>query len=143
MIRIEFINGATIDNNVPFKGSVEAAGFDLKTNENFSLGPGEHKAVCTGIKMSMQKGYKGIIKPRSGLAFKYAIDVLAGVIDSDYRGEVKVILINHGKEYQHFKRYDRIAQIMFEKVPDITLMPVRSLENNTDRGTDGFGSTGL
>lgn len=143
MIRIEFINGATIVNNVPFKGSDEAAGFDLKTNENFSLGPGEWKAVSTGIKMAMQKGYKGIIKPRSGLAFKHAIDVLAGVIDSDYRGEVKVILINHGNEYQHFKRYDRIAQIMFEKVPDITLMPVRSLENNTDRGTGGFGSTGL
>jgi dUTP pyrophosphatase len=143
MIKIEFINGATLKDNCPYRGSEEAAGWDLRANENFSLAPGEWKGVGTGIKMAMQKGYKGIIKPRSGLAFKYAIDVLAGVIDSDYRGEVKVILINHGKEYQHFKRYDRIAQIMFEQVPKVTLMPVRNLENDTDRGTGGFGSTGI
>lgn len=142
MIKIEFTNDATLEHNCLTKGSEDAAAYDLKTNENFSLAESEFKAIGTGIKMAIQKGYKGIIKPRSGLAYKHGVDVLAGVIDSDYRGEVKVILINHGTECLHFKRYDRIAQIMFEKVDNVTILAVSSL-NNTSRGSSGFGSTGI
>jgi dUTP pyrophosphatase len=124
------------------KGSVEAAGYDIRTNEPYILTPGERHAFSTGIHMKMERGYYCRISPRSGLAFKYGVDVLAGVIDSDYTGEIKVILINHGKENVGFKLGDRIAQLIFYKLPHVTSLTYCDVLPETIRGADGFGSTG-
>lgn len=121
----------------------EAAGYDITSNESFSLDPNERHAFSTGLYMEIPKGYFGKLHPRSGLAYKYGIHVLAGVIDSDYRGEIKVILVNLGNKTLHVKKGDRIAQMIINYVitPEkITI--VDNIEENTERGANGFGSTG-
>lgn len=127
---------------IPTKGSKKAAGYDLtNAGEEVLLAPGEKHLFPTGLVMEIPEGLYGRIAPRSGLANKNAIDVLAGVIDSDYRGEVGVILINHSKGYVPFKTGDRIAQIIFETYHDALFNEV-SETDETNRGTGGFGSTG-
>lgn len=123
--------------------SDEAAGFDIRSNETFPLDPQERHAYSTDLYMEMPKGYYGKLHPRSGLAFNYGVHVLAGVIDSDYRGEIKVILVNLGNRTVHIKKGDRIAQMIFSQVivPN-NIIHVDTIENNSDRGDRGFGSTG-
>jgi dUTP pyrophosphatase len=97
---------------IPAYHSVEAAGFDLHSIEDVILKPGERKLIKTGLAFEIEKGYEVQIRPRSGLAFKYGITVLnsPGTIDSDYRGEIKVLLINLGENDFEIKKGERIAQ---------------------------------
>lgn len=130
---------------IPTQGSEYAAGYDLYTTEKYELKPGERKAFKTGISLAIPKGLYGRVAPRSGLAVKHGIDVLAGVIDSDYRGEILVALINFGQEPVSLPivkdgKETPIAQIIFEKYTNHTFTAVDSLET-TIRGEGGFGST--
>jgi dUTP pyrophosphatase len=124
------------------KGSEGAAGYDLYSVEDYKLKGYERKLFDTGIQIDISNtGLYGRIAPRSGLAYKYGIDVLAGVIDSDYRGNIGVILINLGREKFEIKKGDRIAQIIFESYNDIMWIEKGQL-SNTERECAGFGSTG-
>lgn len=125
---------------MPTRKTDGAAGYDLYAAEDGIIYPCERLAVRTGISMDMGQ-LTGIIKPRSGLAVNYGVDVLAGVIDSDYRGELKVVLINHGINDFKFSAGDRIAQIIFINpfFPDLV---EESELSQTQRGKGGFGSTG-
>jgi dUTP pyrophosphatase len=133
------------DISLPQKMSEWASGFDLYAaiTETVILNPGERKLIATGFAMSMPKGLEAQIRPRSGLAYKHGITCLnsPGTIDADYRGEVKVLLINLGQEPFTINRNERIAQLVFQLVPDIHLIQVDELSDTT-RGTGGFGHTG-
>lgn len=131
----------TTDAKIPKRGSDGAAGFDLYSNSTHELRPKDRVVVNTGITLEIPPNAAGIIKPRSGIAVKYGIDVGAGVIDSDYRGEIKVLLINHGDEVFRIKAGDRIAQILFIQVI-VDAVEADSYLSETDRGQSGFGSTG-
>ncbi|XP_030764918.1 probable deoxyuridine 5'-triphosphate nucleotidohydrolase [Sitophilus oryzae] len=125
----------------PTKGSVKAAGYDLKSAEDVTV-PSRGKAlVDTGIKIELPHGCYGRIAPRSGLAVKNFIDVGAGVVDEDYRGVLKVVLFNHSDADFEVKRGDRIAQLICEKIYYPDLIEVEELSDTT-RGEGGFGSTG-
>lgn len=121
-------------------GSQNAAGYDLYSTEEYTLKPLERKLFKTGLKMAIPVGLYGRIAPRSGLAYKRGIDVMAGVIDSDYRGEIGVILINFGQEEKKFSIGDAIAQIIFEHYTPATFVRKENLDE-TVRGEGGFGST--
>ena len=126
----------------PVRANDCAAGYDLFSLYNYTLYPHQRLLVQTGIAMEIPDGYYGRIAPRSGWALKYGIDTLAGVIDSDYRGEVGVILYNTDKEIPfNIKMGDRIAQIVFEKYYTFQIQETENLEDSK-RGTGGFGSTG-
>ena len=116
---------------------------DLRSRENVYLFSGDYVVVCTGLHLEIPKGYEAQVRPRSGLAFNQGITVLnsPGTIDSDYRGEVKVLLINHGKTTYVIKKGDRIAQLVFNKVERVELKIEGELAD-TKRGKRGFGSTG-
>lgn len=120
-----------------------AAGMDLCTVEDFQLQPLERKLVPTGVRMAIPEGYEGQVRPRSGLAFKHGIGMVnaPGTIDSDYRGEIGVLLINLGSEAVTFQKGDRIAQLVVAPVLQADLTIVEQLDD-TDRGAGGFGSTG-
>lgn len=143
---------ATKTSTLPSRGSAQAAGLDLSAdipNEVTGLRkkrllPGQRAAIDTGIKVAIPEGYYGRVAPRSGLAFKHGIDVLAGVIDSDYRGELKVILLNTGDEDVVIEHGERIAQLIIEKIaiPDIIVVGNEDDLSLTGRGENGFGSTG-
>ncbi len=125
-----------------------AAGMDLvaavPANEPLKILPGTRAAVPTGIAFAIPQGFEGQVRPRSGLALKNGVTVLnaPGTIDSDYRGEVKVILVNTGSETFEISRGMRIAQIIFARVEQMKLQEVDSLDE-TARGSGGFGSTGV
>ena len=125
----------------PARQSDQAAGYDLYLDEDLVLFPNERKLVSTGIAVAIPRGYYGRIAPRSSLAVKKYIDIGAGVVDSDYRGEVKVLLIYGGKEELNLERGDRIAQLILEKItlPEIEVI---SCLDSIERGEGGFGSTG-
>lgn len=133
------------DITLPQKMSEWASGFDLyaAVAEPVVLMPGERKLIETGFAMSMPKELEAQIRPRSGLAYKHGITCLnsPGTIDADYRGEVKVLLINLGQEPFNINRNERIAQLVFQLVPDIRIVQVNEL-SDTARGTGGFGHTG-
>ena len=121
-----------------------AAGMDVVSAQDLTLAPGTRAAVATGFAMAIPHGFEVQVRPRSGLALKHGITCLntPGTIDSDYRGEVKVILANLGSEPFEIKRGDRIAQLVPAPVQRATLCEVSSLED-TARGSGGFGSTGV
>lgn len=126
----------------PQRGTEHSAGYDIFANENCLLHAGERKLIKTGLFLEMPSGYYGRIAPRSGIAFKYGIDVLAGVIDSDYRGEIGVILYNTDKNYSFsVHKGDRIAQLIIEKCHSIEWASAEFL-NDSGRGAGGFGHTG-
>jgi dUTP pyrophosphatase len=120
-----------------------SAGFDLRTCIDVTLPPGEWRVVPTGLALAIPYGWEGQVRPRSGLAARYGVTVLnaPGTIDSDYRGEIKVPLINHGSEPVVLARGDRIAQIVFSAVARVQLRHVEVLPEGS-RGERGFGSTG-
>jgi dUTP pyrophosphatase len=119
------------------------AGYDISSADDYIIYPGpHHQAVSTKIAVAIPPGYYGRIAPRSGLAFKYGIDVLAGVIDSGYRNEIKVILVNHGDKNFTICTGDRIAQLIIEKIITPPVEIVDELDS-TERGMGGFGSTGV
>ena len=128
---------------IPTQGTVYAAGYDLYAAEDAVIVCGSRKLVKTNISMSIPAGYYGRIAPRSGLAYKNGIDVLAGVIDSDYRGDIGVILYNTDKNIDFgIKKGDRIAQIIFETCYSASFSEIQDL-NETARQSGGFGSTGV
>ena len=143
-VRIKRLPGNE-DIPLPQKMSELASGFDLYAalSEPMTLEPGARALVPTGFALAMPAELEAQIRPRSGLAFKYGITSLnsPGTIDADYRGEVKVLLINHGKEPFVIERKERIAQMVFQRVPQIRLLEVEELDD-TVRGAGGFGHTG-
>ncbi len=143
-MKLKIINKSKNEN--PSYATNGASGMDLRANldEELVIKSGEIELVPTGIFMEIPEGYEGQVRARSGLALKYGISLPNGIgtIDSDYRGELKVILINHGKEDFVIKNGDRIAQIVFIKYEKAELEIVESLED-TERSEGGFGSTGV
>ena len=131
---------------IPIYKSNGASGADLYAclDENITIGPSEFKAIKTGISVEIPSGFEMQIRPRSGLALKYGVTVLnsPGTIDSDYRGEIAVILINHGKEPFTVKHGDRIAQIVLAKTEKANFIEKEEL-TETKRNKNGFGSTGI
>jgi dUTP pyrophosphatase len=128
---------------LPAYESEHAAGMDLRAAEDAILPPAGRALVATGFAIALPQGFEAQVRPRSGLAAKHGVTVLnaPGTIDADYRGEVKVILINHGADAFAIKRGDRIAQMVVAPVTRVTLAEAASL-SETGRGAGGFGSTG-
>jgi len=130
---------------LPHYATEQSAGMDLMAAiaENITLAPGETKLVETGLAVALPAGYEAQVRPRSGLAAKHGVTVLnsPGTVDADYRGEVKVILINHGQAPFEIERGMRIAQMIIAPVTQAVWQAVESLDETT-RGAGGFGSTG-
>ena len=132
---------------LPAYQTAEAAGLDLMAavpeSEPMTLAPGQYALVPTGLAIALPPGFEAQVRPRSGLAAKHGVTVLnsPGTVDADYRGEIKVILINHGQAPFVIKRGERIAQMVIAPVVQAALVPVETL-SSTDRGAGGFGSTG-
>ena len=132
---------------LPAYETANAAGMDLRAavpeGAVVSLPPGGRAAIATGLAIALPKGFEGQVRPRSGLALKSGLTVLntPGTIDADYRGEVKVILVNLGEAHAEIRRGDRIAQLIVAPVAQAQWAEVASLED-TARGAGGFGSTG-
>jgi dUTP pyrophosphatase len=142
----------------PFRANSSDAGYDLFSTEYATLEPFQRKLISTGINMEIPEGFYGRVAPRSGLACKKGIDVMAGVIDSGYRGEIKVLLINFNFEGYNLKPNafeamfgsanrmeikpgERIAQLIIEKCHAVEWKPMKTLEES-QRGKHGFGSSG-
>ena len=130
--------------DLPAYATSGAAGMDVLAAEDLTLNPGQRHAVATGFALAIPEGYEIQVRPRSGLALKHGITVpnTPGTIDSDYRGEVKVIMINHGAGDFAIQRGDRIAQLVLAPVTQAAWEEVEELDE-TDRGAGGFGSTGV
>lgn len=128
---------------LPAYATQGAAGMDVLAAEDVSLAPGARHAVATGLAFAIPPGFEIQVRPRSGLALKHGITVpnTPGTIDSDYRGELKVILINHGAETFEVRRGDRVAQLVVAPVTRASWLKVDELDV-TERGEGGFGSTG-
>lgn len=129
----------------PTRGSEYAAGLDLCSVEQLFIWPGERKVISTGICIEIPDGFYGRIAPRSGLAVKHGIMTMAGVIDADYRGEIKVVLYNSSEDAQakfEVSPGDRIAQLILQAVADFPIEVVTEL-SDTVRADGGFGSTGV
>jgi dUTP pyrophosphatase len=142
-IRIKRLNhGAGLP--LPAYASAGAAGMDICAAESANLRPGRRAAIATGFAFAIPHGYEVQVRPRSGLAIKHGITCLntPGTIDCDYRGEVKVILINLGEEDFAINRGDRIAQLVVAPAPQALTQEVEDLDD-TARGAGGFGSTGV
>jgi dUTP pyrophosphatase len=129
--------------DLPAYATDGAAGMDVLAAEDVVLAPGARHAVATGLALAIPPGFEVQVRPRSGLALKHGITVpnTPGTIDSDYRGELKVILINHGAEPFEVRRGDRIAQLVLAPVTRAAWLEVDELDE-TARGEGGFGSTG-
>jgi dUTP pyrophosphatase len=131
---------------LPYYATDHASGFDLMAavEEPVTIKPMERKDIPTGIVIELPEGFEAQIRPRSGLALKYGITLLnsPGTVDADYRGEIKVLLINLGQEEFVVKRGDRIAQMVICPVVRVLLEEVQEL-TPTERGPNGFGSTGV
>ena len=128
---------------LPAYESEHAAGMDLRAAEDAILPPGGRALVATGFAIALPDGFEAQVRPRSGLAAKHGVTLLnsPGTIDADYRGEIKVILINHGDQAFAVKRGDRIAQMVVSPVTRVVLKEMPEL-SGTARGSGGFGSTG-
>jgi dUTP pyrophosphatase len=128
---------------IPRAAHIGDAAVDLHTRIEFGLKPGERATVPTGLAVSIPNGFAGLVLPRSGHARRHGVGVVnsPGLIDSGYRGEISVIVINHGDEAVRFERGDRIAQLTFVSVPDLEWVEVDDLDDS-ERGSGGFGSSG-
>lgn len=132
---------------LPAYQSAHAAGLDLLAavpeSQPLTMQPGQRALVPTGLMIAVPPGHEAQVRPRSGLAFKHGVTVLnsPGTVDADYRGEVSVLLINHGDAPFTIRRGERIAQLVIAAVTQANLVVVPSL-SSTDRGSGGFGSTG-
>jgi deoxyuridine 5'-triphosphate nucleotidohydrolase len=126
---------------LPTRGSSSAAGLDIYCIEEITIGPGARCLAKTGLAVAIPEGYYGRLAPRSGLALKTGLDVLSGVIDSDYRGEIGCLLYNTSDETIHLPAQSKICQLIIEKIEMPTAMWADELTGTT-RGSGGFGSTG-
>jgi dUTP pyrophosphatase len=131
------------DARPPLRGREGDAGYDLSCLESFVLRPGERRMVPTGVAIALPQGVAGLVTPRSGLAHRYGISCVnsPGLIDPDYRGELRVILINHGEETFRAHAGDRIAQLVLVPYWAPELRVVEELPES-ERGENGFGSSG-
>lgn len=143
-IQVAIINASS--NPLPSYATPGSAGMDIRANlqETITLEPLQRYLVPTGLYIELPQGYEGQMRPRSGLAIKQGLTCLnsPGTIDSDYRGELKVVLVNLGNEAQRIEHGDRIAQLVINKVEQVSLVPVTAL-NSSQRGEGGFGHTGV
>lgn len=132
---------------LPRQQTAGAAGLDLAAaigaDEVLTIAPGDYAMVPTGLAIALPEGFEGQIRPRSGLAARHGVTVLnsPGTVDADYRGEVKILLINHGREPFSLRRGERVAQMVVAPVSAVELVEVDELDG-TERGTGGHGSTG-
>jgi len=128
---------------LPVYATDGAAGMDVVSAEDVTIAAGARHAVATGLAVAIPHGFEIQVRPRSGLSLKHGISVpnAPGTIDSDYRGELKVILINHGADAFDVRRGDRVAQLVLAPVTRASWLPVEELDE-TERGEGGFGSTG-
>jgi dUTP pyrophosphatase len=144
LIRVD-IAAVRLDRELPLPALAMPgdAGLDLRAAETARLGPGERRLVPTGLAVAIPEGHAGFVLPRSGLAMHKGVTVLnaPGLIDSGYRGELKVLLINHGVEAVAIERGERIAQLIVQAVAHLRLVEVERLPGSA-RGKGGFGSTG-
>lgn len=140
------INFTKLDSELPSPTRAHAgdAAVDLHCRDGVTLYPGDRRAVDTGIKVAIPEGYAGFVLPRSGHAKRSGVGVVnsPGLIDSGYRGEVSVLLINHGNDPVTFRKGDRIAQLIVLPIPAVEWVEVEELDETT-RGEGGFGSTGV
>ena len=128
---------------LPARATPQAAGYDIRSAIEVVLNPGEIRLISTGLIMELPEGMECQVRPRSGLALKYGITLpnSPGTIDPDYRGEVKIIIQNLGSEQVTLIRGERVAQLVFSLFQSPEVLEVKEL-SSTDRGEDGFGSTG-
>ena len=144
MEKVKIINKS--NNPLPTYATVSSSGMDLRAylDKPMRVVPGERVIIPTGIYVQMPEGYEAQVRPRSGLAFKYGITVLnsPGTIDADYRGEIKVLLINLGGDVFEINGGDRIAQIVFAKYAKVDFVEVESLDSS-ERADGGIGHTGV
>lgn len=145
VLEIEVLPGSE-DLGLPAYATEGSAGLDLKAAlpEPLTLKPGERGVVPTGLKMAIPRGFEGCVRPRSGLAMKQGLTLTnsPGTIDSDYRGEVKVLVINLGQAPVTLQRGDRIAQLLISPVAHAQVVKVERVDD-THRGEGGFGHTGI
>jgi len=135
------INLLSPNANIPSRGSDESAGLDICTIESVTIAAGQRALLRTGLAMSMPRGYVGLIWPRSKLAAKMGVDVLAGVVDSDYRGEIMVSLLNTGQDAVELRSGDKVAQMIIQKhFSDMEIEVVDDLDR-TMRGYSGVNSS--
>lgn len=129
---------------IPSYATDGSAGLDLSCVEHVQLNPGQRALVDTGLLIALSPGHEAQVRPRSGLAYKLGITVLnaPGTIDVDYRGALKVLLVNHGDSHVHFSPGDRIAQLVIAPVATAHCVEVKEFSGTTERGGSGFGSTG-
>ena len=143
MLSVPIINESPFD--LPAYATISSAGLDLKAvlDAPVSLAPLERKIIGTGLKIALPEGYEAQVRPRSGLAAKHGITVLnaPGTIDADYRGEIRVILVNLSNDSFTIQPGERIAQLVVAQYTQVSWQPTTNLEE-TDRGEGGFGSTG-
>lgn len=126
---------------IPTRAKSSDAGYDLYSTSDLPITPTARELVSTGIAIEIPEGYYGRVAPRSGLAVKAGVDILAGVVDSGYRNEIKVVMINLGQGLVSVNKGDRIAQLIIEKCHDVEWEEVKEL-SDSDRGEGGFGSSG-
>ena len=126
---------------LPSRGSASAAGLDLYSIEDITIGPKQRVLAHTGLAVAIPEGHYGRIAPRSGLALRTGLDILSGVIDADYRGEIGCLLYNSGDETIHLPAQSKICQLIIEKIITPTAVWAEGI-SETDRGSGGFGSTG-
>jgi len=150
-IQITYLQNADKNISLPVYETSQSSGMDLRANltkdnrvNGISIQAKKWLLIPTGLAISMPIGYEAQIRPRSGLAFKYGVSILnsPGTIDADYRGELGVLLINHGEDEFHINHGDRIAQIVFAPVIQVVWNQVTYLDESS-RDTNGFGSTGI
>lgn len=144
LLKVRIINNST--NPLPAYATAGSSGMDLRANltESLTLAPLERAMVPTGILLEIPQGYEAQVRPRSGLAIKQGLTCLnsPGTIDADYRGELKVILINLSAQPQVIEHGDRIAQMVFQKV-ELVELELTTAINETERNAGGFGHTGV
>jgi dUTP pyrophosphatase len=134
-----------LDATLPLPGYArpDDAGLDLHAATSVTLAPGARALVPTGLAVAIPPGFAGLVLPRSGLALRHGVTLLntPGLVDAGYRGEIQVLLVNHGEAPVTLRRGDRVAQLVVQRVEHVTLCPVATLPDSA-RGTGGFGSTG-
>lgn len=126
---------------LPTYAYVGDAAFDLLSREEVVIEPGERKAIATGLSLEIPEGFVGLVWDKSGIAIKNGLKTLGGVIDSGYRGEVMIGIINVSKVAYTFKKGDKVAQMIIQKTEEVEIVEVPEL-SSTERGEKGFGSSG-
>jgi dUTP pyrophosphatase len=137
-VQVQLLSGKA---KIPIQATPQSAGYDLYATESVSIAPGKYKVINTDLALALPKGTYGRIAPRSGLAVNHGVDILAGVIDADYRGPIKIAAINHGVQPVNILQGERAAQLILEKIAHANMIEVAKL-TRTSRNATGFGASG-